>query len=58
MENFLVLVVLIIIIGAFLVKYAELFGALLAVVKWLAVPLLIAGSIWGLSKLGPWLIGA
>jgi uncharacterized membrane protein YccF (DUF307 family) len=58
MESFLVLTVLIIIIGAFIVKFGELFVALLGVIKYFAIPLAIAGAIWGLSKLGPWLLGA
>ena len=57
MESFLVLTVLIIIIGAFIVKFGELFVALLGVIKYFAIPLAIAGVIWGLPKLCAWLIG-
>ena len=53
----LYLTVLIIIIVRFIVKYTELFFALLELLKYLAIPLLIAGSIWALSNLGPWLMG-
>lgn len=57
MTNFLVLLVLVIIIGAFIAKFGELFVALLGLLKWLAIPLLIVGIIWVLSNLGPWLMG-
>lgn len=57
MTDFLVLLVLVIIIGAFIVKYGELFVALLGLIKWLAIPLLIVLAIWLLPKIGPWLIG-
>ena len=57
MTNFLVLLVLVIIIGAFIAKFGELFVALLGLIKWLAIPLLIVGIIWALSKLCPWLMG-
>lgn len=55
MEDFLVLVVLIAFLVAFIVKFGELFIALLGVLKYFAIPLLIAGVIWGLSNFGPWL---
>ncbi len=57
MENFLVLVVLIIFIGGFIVKFGELFLALLGVIKYFALPLAIAGIIWVLPKIGHWLMG-
>ena len=57
MTNYLILIVLIIIIGAFIVKYGELFVALLGLIKWLAIPLLIVLAIWLLPKMGPWLMG-
>lgn len=57
MTNYLILIVLIVIIGAFIAKFGELFVALLGLLKWLAIPLLIAGIIWALSNLGPWLMG-
>ena len=53
MTNYLILVVLIIIIGTFIVKYGELFVALLELIKWLAIPLLIALLIYGLSVIWP-----
>ena len=43
--------VLIIIIGAFIVKFGELFVALAKVVSYFAIPLSIAGVIFLLSKL-------
>ena len=52
MEEFLVLLVLIVIIGGFIVKFGELFIVLLGALKYFAIPLLIAGTIWGLSKFG------
>ena len=57
MTNYLILIVLIIIIGAFIAKYGELFVALLELIKWLAIPLLIVLAIWLLPKIGPWLMG-
>ena len=57
MTDFLVLLVLVIIIGAFIAKYGELFVALLELIKWLAIPLLIVLAIWLLPKVGPWLMG-
>ncbi len=45
MESFLLLTVLIIIIGAFIVKFGELFVALLGVIKYFAIPLAIAKGI-------------
>ena len=57
MTNYLILIVLIIIIGAFIAKFGELFVILLELLKWLAIPLLIALAIWLLPKIGPWLIG-
>ena len=53
MTNFLVLLVLVIIIGAFIVKYGELFVDLLGLIKWLAIPGLIALLIYGLSVIWP-----
>ena len=41
MTDFLVLLVLVIFIGAFIVKYGELFVDLLGLIKWLAIPGLI-----------------
>lgn len=57
MTNYLILIVLIIIIGAFIAKFGELFVDLLELIKWLAIPLLIALAIWLLPKIGPWLMG-
>lgn len=57
MTDFLVLVVLIVIIGSFIAKFVELFEASSDLLKWLAIPLLVAGAIWLLSKLIPWLMG-
>ena len=57
MTNYLILSVLIIIIGAFIAKFGELFVILLELLKWLAIPLLIVLAIWLLPKIGPWLIG-
>lgn len=57
MTNYLILIVLIIIIGAFIAKFGELFVILLELLKWLAIPLLIILAIWLLPKIGPWLIG-
>lgn len=57
MTNYLILIVLIVIIGAFIAKFGELFVILLELLKWLAIPLLIVLAIWLLPKIGPWLIG-
>ena len=57
MTNYLILIVLIIIIGAFIAKFGELFVILLELIKWLAIPLLIVLAIWLLPKIGPWLMG-
>ena len=57
MTNYLILIVLIVIIGAFIAKFGELFVDLLGLIKWLAIPLLIALAIWLLPKIGPWLMG-
>ena len=57
MTNYLILIVLIVIIGAFIAKLRELFVALLGLIKWLAIPLLIVLAIWLLPKIGPWLMG-
>ena len=57
MTDFLVLLVLVIIIGAFIVKYGELFVDLLELIKWLAIPLLIVLAIWLLPKIGSWFMG-
>ena len=57
MTNYLILIVLIVIIGAFIAKFGELFVILLELIKWLAIPLLIVLAIWLLPKIGPWLIG-
>lgn len=53
MTDFLVLLVLVIIIGAFIVKYGELFVDLLGLIKWLAIPGLIALLIYVLSVIWP-----
>ncbi len=55
MEQFLILVVLLIIIGAFIVKFNELFIALLQVLKYFAIPLLIAGVIFLGPKIVHWI---
>ena len=57
MTNYLILIVLIVIIGAFIAKFGELFVDLLELIKWLAIPLLIAGAIWLLPKIGSWFMG-
>ena len=57
MTNYLILIVLIIIIGAFIAKFGELFFALLELLKYLAIPLLIVLAIWLLPKIDPWLMG-
>ena len=57
MTHYLILIVLIIIIGAFIAKFGELFVILLELLKWLAIPLLIVLAIWLLPKVGPWLMG-
>lgn len=57
MTNYLILIVLIIIIGAFIAKFGELFVILLELLKWLAIPLLIVLAIWLLPKIGSWLMG-
>ena len=51
MTKILTLVVLIIFIGAFIVKFGELFTALAKVLSYFAVPLSIVGVIFLLSKL-------
>lgn len=51
MTEFLTLVVLIIFIGGFIVKFGELFIALAKALSYFAVPLTIAGVIFLLSKL-------
>lgn len=51
MTNYLILIVLIIIIGAFIAKFGELFVILLELLKWLAIPLLIVLVIWLLPKM-------
>ena len=53
MTAFLVLLVLVIFIGAFIVKDVELFVDLLGLIKWLAIPGLIALLIYGLSVIWP-----
>ena len=53
MTDFLVLLVLIIFIGSFIVKYGELFEASSELLNWLAIPLLIALLIYGLSVIWP-----
>ena len=55
MEQFLILVVLLIFIGAFIVKFNELFIALLQVLKYFAIPLLIAGVIFLGPKIVHWI---
>ena len=57
MTNYLILIVLIVIIGAFIAKFGELFVALLGLIKWLAIPLLIVLAIWLLPKIGSWFMG-
>ena len=57
MTNYLILIVLIVIIGAFIAKFGELFVALLGLIKWRAIPLLIVLAIWLLPKIGAWLMG-
>ena len=57
MESFLLLTVLIVIIGSFIVRFGELFLALLGLIKYFALPLAIAGIIWVLPKIGHWLMG-
>ena len=57
MTNYLILIVLIVFIGAFIAKFGELFVDLLGLIKWLAIPSLIALAIWLLPKIGPWLMG-
>ncbi len=56
MTEFLTLVVLIIFIGAFIVKFGELFIALAKVVSYFAIPLTIAGVIFFGPKLIHWLL--
>ena len=56
MTEFLTLVVLIIFIGAFIVKFGELFIALAKVVSYFAIPLSIAGVIFLGPKLIHWLL--
>jgi hypothetical protein len=51
MTELITLVVLIIFIGAFIVKFGELFLALAKVISYFAIPLSIAGVIFLLSKL-------
>ena len=53
MTNYLILIVLIVFIGAFIAKFGELFVALPGLLKWLAIPLLIALLIYGLSVIWP-----
>ena len=53
MTDFLVLLVLVIFIGAFIVKDGELSVALLELIEWLAIPGLIALLIIGLSVIWP-----
>lgn len=53
MTNYLILIVLIVIIGAFITKFGELFEALLGLIKWLAIPSLIALLIIGLLVIWP-----
>jgi len=56
MTEFLTLVVLIIFIGAFTVKYGELFAALAKAISYFAIPLSIAGVIFFGPKLIHWII--
>lgn len=56
MTEFLTLVVLIIFIGAFIVKFVELFAALANVIFYFAIPLSIAGVIFLGPKLIHWII--
>ena len=55
MEQFLILVVLLIFIGAFIVKFSELFIAILQVLKYFAIPLIIAGVIFLGPKIVHWI---
>ena len=55
MEQFLILVVLLIFIGAFIVKFSELFIAILQVLKYFAIPLIIAGVIYLGPKIIHWI---
>ena len=57
MTNYLILIVLVIFIGSFIAKGVELGEALLALLKWLAIPSLIAAVIWLLPKVGSWFMG-
>lgn len=56
MTEILTLVVLIIFIGAFIVKFGELFIALADVISYFAIPLIIAGLIFLGPKLIHWII--
>ncbi len=56
MTEILTLVVLIIFIGAFIVKFGELFAALANVIFYFAIPLSIAGVIFFGPKLIHWII--
>ena len=56
MTKILTLVVLIIFIGAFIVKFGELFLALAKVLSYFAVPLSIVGVIFFGPKLIHWLL--
>ena len=56
MTEILTLVVLIIFIGAFTVKFGELFAALANVIFYFAIPLSIAGVIFLGPKLIHWII--
>lgn len=56
MTEILTLVVLIIFIGAFIVKFGELFLALAKALSYFAVPLTIAGVIFFGPKLIHWLL--
>ena len=56
MTEFLTFVVLIFFIGAFTVKFGELFIALAKVLSYFAVPLTIAGVIFFGPKLIHWLL--
>ena len=56
MTKILTLVVLIIFIGAFIVKFGELFIALAKAISYFAIPLSIAGVIFFGPKLIHWLL--
>ncbi len=56
MTDFLTLVVLLVLIGAFIIKFGELIIALAKVISYFALPLIIAGVIFLGSKLIHWIL--